>query len=103
MDKTSQLSGLYKLTPKERLKLVKDFAELTDEETQILAATGALRIEDANRMVENVIGTMPVPLGVAVNFLINGKDYLIPMAIEEPSVIAAASNAARMARSDRRV
>jgi hydroxymethylglutaryl-CoA reductase len=99
MDKTSQLSGLYKLAPKERLKLVKDFAELTDEETQILAATGALRIEDANRMVENVIGTMPVPLGVAVNFLINGKDYLIPMAIEEPSVIAAASNAARMARS----
>jgi hydroxymethylglutaryl-CoA reductase len=49
-------------------------------------------------MVENVVGTMPVPLGVAVNFLINGKDYLIPMAIEEPSVIAAASNAARMAR-----
>ncbi len=98
MSKTSQLSGLYKLTPQERLKLVKDFAKLTDEEVQILSAGGALRIEDADRMVENVIGTMPLPLGVAVNFLINGKDYLIPMAIEEPSVIAAASNAAKMAR-----
>ncbi|MCJ7631789.1 hydroxymethylglutaryl-CoA reductase, degradative, partial [Candidatus Bathyarchaeota archaeon] len=98
MGKTSQLSGLYKLTPQERLKLVKDFAELTDEEVQILTAGGALRIEDADRMVENVIGTMPLPLGIAVNFFINGKDYLIPMAIEEPSVIAAASNAAKMAR-----
>jgi hydroxymethylglutaryl-CoA reductase len=49
-------------------------------------------------MIENVIGTMPIPLGVATNFLINGRDYLIPMAIEEPSVVAAASNAAKMAR-----
>ena len=98
MSKTSQLSGFYKLTPQERLKLVKEFAELTDEEVQILAAGGALRIEDVDRMVENVIGTMPLPLGIAVNFLINGKDYLIPMAVEEPSVIAAASNAAKMAR-----
>ena len=53
----------------------------------------------ANRMIENVIGVMPVPLGIATNFVINGKDRLIPMAIEEPSVVAAASNAARMARS----
>jgi hydroxymethylglutaryl-CoA reductase len=98
MGKTSQISGFYKLTPQERLNMVKDFAELTEEEAKTLATTGALRIEDANRMVENVVGTMPVPLGVAVNFLINGKDYLIPMAIEEPSVIAAASNAARIAR-----
>ena len=49
-------------------------------------------------MIENVIGTIPIPIGIAVNFLINGKDYLIPMAIEEPSVVAAASYAAKIAR-----
>jgi hydroxymethylglutaryl-CoA reductase len=49
-------------------------------------------------MIENVFATMQLPMGVAVNFLINGRDYLIPMAVEEPSVVAAASNAARMAR-----
>jgi len=49
-------------------------------------------------MIENVVGTMPIPLGIAVNFLINRRDYLVPMAIEEPSVVAAASNAAKMAR-----
>lgn len=96
--KTSRIPGFYKLTPIERLNFVKEFAELTNEEVKLLQSTGALSIEDANRMVENVIGTMQIPLGIAVNFLINGKDYLIPMAIEEPSVIAAASNAAKMAR-----
>src|SRR5512137_981346 len=66
------------------------------------AACGAgpsyLDAETADRMIENALGTFELPLGVAVNFLINGKDYLIPMAIEEPSVIAAASNAAKIAR-----
>src|SRR4030042_1448662 len=60
---------------------------------------GALNFETANRMSENVIGTIQIPIGIATNFLINGKEYLIPMAIEEPSVVAAASNAARFARS----
>ncbi|MEM3061792.1 MAG: 3-hydroxy-3-methylglutaryl-CoA reductase, partial [Candidatus Bathyarchaeia archaeon] len=96
--KSSRISGFYRLTPKERLDLVKEFAGLTEEEVKIVQSTGALSIDDANRMVENVIGVMQVPLGIAVNFLINGKDYMIPMAIEEPSVIAAASNAAKMAR-----
>jgi hydroxymethylglutaryl-CoA reductase len=98
MERTSKISGFYKLPPQERLKAVKEFAGLSDEEVAILSATGALKYEQVDRMVENVIGVMPVPLGVAVNFLINGKDYLIPMAIEEPSVIAAASNAAKIAR-----
>ncbi len=99
MQKDSQLSGFYKLTPEERLILVKNFARLTDEEVDLLRNTGALRIDQANRMIENVIGTMPVSLGIATNFLINNKDYLIPMAIEEPSVVAAASNSAKMARA----
>jgi hydroxymethylglutaryl-CoA reductase len=98
MDKRSQISGFYKLGPKERVQIVKDFAGLTDEEVEVLQSTGALKLDLADRMIENVIGTMPIPLGIAVNFLINGRDYLVPMAIEEPSVVAGASKAAKMAR-----
>jgi len=98
MSKTSRIPGFYKLSPKERAQIIKEFAELTDEEVNALQSTGSLELELADRMIENVVGAMPIPLGIAVNFLINGRDYLIPMAIEEPSVVAAASNAARMAR-----
>jgi len=98
LSKTSQISGFYKLSPKERVQIVKEFAGLTDEEVKILQSTGSLKLDLADRMIENVVGAMPIPLGIAVNFLINGRDYLIPMAIEEPSVVAAASNAAKMAR-----
>ncbi len=98
MAKTSDISGFYKLSPEERLKFVQDFAGLSDEEVQLIRKTGALELEQANRMIENVIGTTELPIGIATNFLINGKDYLIPMAIEEPSVVAAASNAAKMTR-----
>jgi hydroxymethylglutaryl-CoA reductase len=97
MDKSSKISGFYKLTPQDRVLFVKDLIGLTDEETRTLF-TGGLQIDNANRMIENVVGLMPVPIGIAVNFLINGKDYIIPMATEEPSVVAAASNAAKMAR-----
>ena len=97
MKKTSQISGFYKLTPKERIQHVKDFAGLTDQEVEILQSTGALEMELADRMIENVVGAFPLPLGVAMNFHINGKDYMIPMAIEEPSVVAAATYAAKMA------
>ena len=96
-EKTSALSGFYKLTPEERLRIVKDFADLTDEEISIM--NSGLGLEQADRMIENVIGTIALPLGVATNFLIDGKDYLIPMALEEPSVVAAASNIAKMARA----
>jgi hydroxymethylglutaryl-CoA reductase len=98
MKKTSQISGFYKLTPKERLNHVKEFADLTDEEVKILQSTGALEMELADRMIENVVGAFPLPLGIAMNFLINKKDYMVPMAIEEPSVVAAATYAAKMAR-----
>lgn len=98
MKKTSQISGFYKLTPEERIKRVKDFADLTEKEVKILRSTGALEMEIADRMIENVVGTFPLPLGIAMNFLINNKEYIIPMAIEEPSVVAAATYAAKMAR-----
>ena len=96
--RTSAISGFYKLSTRDRLQLVKEFADLADDEAQLIQSTGSLGLELADRMIENVIGAIPVPLGIAVNFLINGKDYLIPMAIEEPSVVAAASYAAKMAR-----
>jgi hydroxymethylglutaryl-CoA reductase len=98
MGKSSVISGFYKLSPKERLAIVKDFAGLTEEEVRLLEDTGSLPIDVVDHMVENVIGVFPEPLGVGVNFQINGKDYLIPMATEEPSVIAAASYAAKMVR-----
>jgi len=97
--KTSRIPGFYKLTPKERLQMVKEFANLTDEEVELLRRFGALDEALANRMIENVVGVFQLPLGIAVNFLINGRDYMIPMAIEEPSVVAAASNAAKMTRA----
>jgi len=94
---SSKISGFYKKTPSERLEIVKHYASLDEDDAKILQNTGALEIEQVDRMIENVIGTIPVPLGIAVNFQINGKDYLVPMAIEEPSVVAAASNAAKLA------
>ena len=96
---SSEFPGFYRLTPKERLRFVGKFAHLDKAELKILAESSALKIDTANRMIENTVGVMPVPLGIAMNFLINGKDRLIPMAIEEPSVVAGASNAAKMARS----
>ncbi|MGA8855878.1 MAG: hydroxymethylglutaryl-CoA reductase, degradative [Candidatus Bathyarchaeia archaeon] len=98
MSRRSDLSGFYKLPVADRVRLLKEFAGLTEEEASLLQKPGALGFDVANRMVENLVGVMPVPLGVAMNFLINGKDMVVPMAIEEPSVIAAASNAAKMSR-----
>lgn len=96
--KSSNISGFYKLPPAERMKLVKEYAGLTDDEAKVLSNTGGLDMGTADIMIENVIGVVGIPLGIATNFKINGKDYLIPMAIEETSVVAAASNAAKMAR-----
>jgi len=96
---TSEISGFYKRSAQDRWKIVQEFGGLSDEEVRTLGGTGALKFDQVDRMIENVIGTMPVPLGVAMNFRVNGRDYLVPMAIEEPSVVAAASNAAKMARA----
>ena len=98
MQKSSAVSGFYKLPPGERLRFVKEFANLTDEEVATLYSMHTLTIDDADKMIENVVGGISHPLGIAVNFLIDGQDYLIPMAIEEPSVVAAASKAAAIAR-----
>jgi hydroxymethylglutaryl-CoA reductase len=69
---------------------------LTPEEKKLLEKESSLPFEVANRMIENVIGTMPLPYGLATNFTIDKKAYIIPFAVEEPSVVAAASNAAKL-------
>jgi hydroxymethylglutaryl-CoA reductase len=98
MPKSSRFEGFYKLPLDKRREALKEFASLTDEEVRTLANTGGLPAEVADHMIENVVGGYTYPLGIAMNFRINGKDYLVPFALEEPSVVAAASNAAKMAR-----
>lgn len=98
MGKSSELKGFYKLSREERVEKIKAFAELTDDEVNLIMNTGALGPDLACRMIENVVGTMSVPLGYAVNFKINETDYLVPMAIEEPSVVAASSKSAKDCR-----
>ncbi len=96
--RTSRLPGFYKLPIESRVKVVKEFAGLSDEEVALLTKVGRLGLDVADKMIENVIGTFELPYAVAVNFLINGRDYLVPMVIEEPSVVAGASNAAKWCR-----
>ena len=95
----SSISKFFEKTLKERRGVVADFSQLSQDELKIIEdATGGISFEKADNMIENAIGTFSLPLGIATNFRINGKDYLIPMVIEEPSVIAASSKAAKTAR-----
>jgi hydroxymethylglutaryl-CoA reductase len=97
VEKSSRLPGFYKLSLEERVAVVGEWAALDEFEQALLLEQG-LPAAQANHMVENAIGTFSLPMGVAANFLINGRDYLIPMAIEEPSVLAAVSSAAKLIR-----
>ena len=97
--KKSNYSGFYKLSVEERLDEVVKFANLDKEDIENIKNTDALDISKADNMVENVIGRFTLPMGVDLNFKINDKYYIIPMVSEEASVIAAASNAAKLARS----
>lgn len=95
----SSISKFFEKSRKDRLDIVANFANLSDEDLDVLQSNnGGISFDKADKMVENAIGTFSLPLGVATNFKINGKDYLIPMVIEEPSVIAAASKGAKVAR-----
>ncbi len=95
-EKTSVVSGFYKLPIEKRREFVAKFADLNEDDMKSFSSP--LDLTTADRMIENVLGTFEVPLGLAVNFLINNKEYIIPMATEESSVVAAASNAAKIAR-----
>ena len=96
----SRLPNFRALTPAQRLAAIADAAGLTPEERQQLAEPGALGLDRADGMIENVIGAFELPLGVAGNFQVNGRDVLVPMAVEEPSVVAAASFMAKLAREN---
>ena len=97
MDSTSRLPGFYDLSPQDRAHQVSGWAELSDAERDVLAGAG-LSVDQANQMIENVVGLHGLPLGIAPNFLIQGRDYLVPMVIEEPSVVAAAAFMAKIVR-----
>src|SRR5690349_23801985 len=95
----SRLGGFYQLNPVERLQAIKSFDGLCDDDLrQLQGGSGVLTIERADKMIENVVGTFNLPLGVASNFQINGRDVLIPMVVEEPSIVAGASYAAKLVR-----
>jgi hydroxymethylglutaryl-CoA reductase len=95
----SSIPKFFEKSHEEKLDIICNFSDLNDDELNHLKnATGGIDFEHANKMIENAIGTFSLPLGIATNFKINNKDYLVPMVIEEPSVIAAASKAAKIAR-----
>jgi hydroxymethylglutaryl-CoA reductase len=98
MARTSEIPGFYKLSIEDRRKVVREWAGLSEAEARVYDFPPGLEADRLDRMIENVVGVFALPLGVATNFQINSKDYLVPMAIEEPSVVAAASNAAKVAR-----
>ncbi|HIB41070.1 MAG: hydroxymethylglutaryl-CoA reductase, degradative [Methanobacteriota archaeon] len=91
----SRLKGFYKLSVKERRDMIAELAGLDQEAVDALAAMGELSESAADRIIENVVGTLALPVGVATNFIVDGDHYLVPFALEEPSVVAAASNMAK--------
>src|SRR5437870_13401597 len=86
--KGTDVSGVYKKSPEDRWQIIRSFGDLTDAEIETIRNTGALKFDQVDRMIENVVGAMPIPLGIAVNFRINGRDYIVQLAIAEPSAVA---------------
>lgn len=95
---SSRVSGFYNWPLQERLEWVARWAGLTEEEVAVLQGDAGFSVEQADRMIENVVGRYALPFGIALNFQVNGRDVLVPMVIEEPSVVAGASHAARLVR-----
>ncbi|HLY37842.1 MAG TPA: hydroxymethylglutaryl-CoA reductase, degradative [Candidatus Binatia bacterium] len=95
----SRISAFYRLSVEERRRKLAEALDLSPAEIDALNAADALPLDVADIMVENAVGTFALPFGVALNFQVNGRDHVIPMVVEEPSVIAAASNAALVARA----
>jgi len=97
MEKSSRIPGFYSLSIEERAARVAEWAGLDEAERAVLAGAG-LTLERADQMIENVVGLHALPLGIAANFVVNGRETLVPMTIEEPSVVASASFMARIVR-----
>ncbi len=97
MTKAVPLAGLYKMSQAERKQALAEYAGLTEEEIALLEA--GLSPEQADMMIENVVGRYALPMGIATNFLVNGREMVVPMVVEEPSIVAGASYAAKLARA----
>ncbi len=96
--KSSALKNIRELLPQKRLEAIRAVFDGNSDFLNMMKGEGSLPLRIADGMIENLIGRFELPLGVATNFQVNGKDYLIPMAVEEPSVVAAASHMAKLAR-----
>src|SRR5689334_11306726 len=97
--RSSRIAGFYERSLPDRVAAVAQWAGLDAAEQATLLGMTGLNATQADHMIENVIGVYALPMGMALNFLINGEDYLIPMVVEEPSVVAACSFAAKLARA----
>lgn len=95
----SRIAGFYRLDRDARLDTLVERGFVSRADATLLGSTGGLSLEVADKMIENVIGCFSLPLGVAVNFVVNGRDYVIPMAVEEPSIVAAVSHTANLVRN----
>ncbi len=98
MERSSEIPGFYKLSVEERRRRIQEWGNLSDEEAKAYEFPPGVGAATLSRMIENVVGAFALPCGIATNFRINGRDYLVPMVLEEPSVVAAASNSAKAAR-----
>lgn len=95
----ARIPNFYKLSVSERVRLIRERGLLSEDDYQSLAAgKHTLKVHHADKMIENVIGVMGLPIGLALNFLINGKDYVVPLVVEEPSIVAALCSAAKLVR-----
>lgn len=97
---TSRIENMRAMEPDARLTAISDAAGLSATDQAVLGGQDVLPLTTANGMIENVVGKFELPLGIATNFVVNDKEYLIPMAVEEPSVVAAASYMAKLAREN---
>jgi len=98
---TSRLQGFHKLPMAERVGTVARMLKLDADEARALRGDNGLLDETANLMIENALGVFGLPMGVGLNLMVNGRDYLVPMVVEEPSVVAAVSFAAKVVRTTR--
>ena len=96
----SRIPRFYKLSVDQRVRVMRERGLLTKEDFLSLSnGDHTLKIEHADKMIENVIGVLGLPVGLGLNFQVNEKDYVVPMAVEEPSIVAAASSAAKIIRN----
>ena len=98
MDRSSRIPGFYRLDVDGRLDELRTRFGLTEDEVAVLRDGGRLGVDRADKMVENCVGVFGLPIGLGLNFLINDQEYVVPMVVEEPSIVAAVSNMARTVR-----